>query len=42
VRKHRRSTRAGEDAMLRDTATYSIIADEWPAIEARLLRFLGA
>jgi RimJ/RimL family protein N-acetyltransferase len=36
MRHHRRSTRAGEDAALRDTATYSIIADEWPAVAARL------
>ncbi len=36
MRRHRRSTRQGEDAALRDTATYSIIADEWPTIEARL------
>jgi RimJ/RimL family protein N-acetyltransferase len=41
MRRHRRSTRAGEDAALRDTATYSIIADEWPAIEARLRTFLA-
>jgi RimJ/RimL family protein N-acetyltransferase len=36
MRHHRRSTRAGEDAALRDTATYSIIVDEWPAVAARL------
>jgi RimJ/RimL family protein N-acetyltransferase len=36
MRRHRRSTRAGEDDMLRDTATYSITVDEWPTIEARL------
>jgi RimJ/RimL family protein N-acetyltransferase len=41
MRRHRRSTRAGEDATLRDTATYSIIADEWPEIEARLRTFLA-
>jgi RimJ/RimL family protein N-acetyltransferase len=41
VRRHRRSTRAGEDATLRDTATYSIIIDEWPAIDARLRAFLA-
>ena len=40
MRRHRRSTRAGEGASLRDTATYSIIVDEWPAIEARLQSFL--
>jgi RimJ/RimL family protein N-acetyltransferase len=41
MRRHRRSTRAGEDATLRDTATYSIIIDEWPAIDARLRAFLA-
>jgi RimJ/RimL family protein N-acetyltransferase len=41
MRRHRRSTRAGEDAALRDTATYSITVDEWPAIEARLRALLG-
>ena len=41
MRRHRRSTRAGEDALLRDTATYSIIVDDWPAIEARLEAFLA-
>jgi RimJ/RimL family protein N-acetyltransferase len=40
MRRHRRSTRAGEDATLRDTATYSIIAEEWPAIGARLRTML--
>jgi RimJ/RimL family protein N-acetyltransferase len=41
MRRHRRSTRAGEDDTLRDTATYSIIADEWPAIDARLRALLA-
>lgn len=36
LRKHRRSTHAGEVDMLRDTATYSITIDEWPSIEMRL------
>ncbi|HYN31640.1 MAG TPA: GNAT family protein [Ilumatobacteraceae bacterium] len=40
MRRHRRSTRAGEDDTLRDTATYSITVDEWPTIEARLLTFI--
>jgi RimJ/RimL family protein N-acetyltransferase len=40
MRRHRRSTRAGEDGTLRNTATYSIIIDEWPAIEARLRAFV--
>ena len=39
LRRHRRSTRAGEIDALRDTATYSIIIDEWPTIEARLRSF---
>jgi len=42
MRRHRRSTRAGEDPTLRDTATYSIIADEWPAIVARLRALLAS
>lgn len=41
LRRHRRSTRAGEDDMLRDTATYSIVIDEWPTIEARLQAFIA-
>lgn len=41
MRRHRRSTRTGEDSTLRDTATYSIIADEWPEVEARLRTFLA-
>ncbi|MGE5211574.1 MAG: GNAT family N-acetyltransferase, partial [Acidobacteriota bacterium] len=40
MRRHRRSTRVGEDAALRDTATYSIIVDEWPTVEARLRSFI--
>jgi RimJ/RimL family protein N-acetyltransferase len=40
LRRHRRSTRAGEIDALRDTATYSIITDEWPTIEARLRAFV--
>jgi RimJ/RimL family protein N-acetyltransferase len=41
MRRHRPSTRAGEDAMLRDTATYSIIVDDWQAIETRLRALLA-
>ena len=41
LRRHRRSTRAGEDGMLRDTATYSVIADEWPAVRAHLRDLLA-
>jgi RimJ/RimL family protein N-acetyltransferase len=37
LRRHRRSTRAGEDAMLRDTATYSITVDDWPELRASLV-----
>jgi N-acetyltransferase len=40
MRRHRRSTRSGEVDTLRDTATYSIIIDEWPSIEARLRTFI--
>lgn len=40
LRRHRRSTRAGEVDALRDTATYSIIIDEWPTIDARLRAFV--
>ncbi len=40
MRRHRRSTRAGEDGYLRDTATYSIVIDDWPTIEARLRAFI--
>jgi RimJ/RimL family protein N-acetyltransferase len=40
MRKHRRSTRAGEADSLRDTATYSITVDEWPMIESRLRSLL--
>ena len=40
MRRHRRSTRAGEVHALRDTATYSIVVDEWRSIEARLRTFI--
>ena len=36
MRRHRRSTRAGEDGLLRDTATYSITSDDWPAVRVSL------
>lgn len=32
LRRHRRSTRAGEAGQLRTTASYSITVDEWPRI----------
>ena len=34
LRHHRASTAAGEAGTLRDTAVYSIIADDWPAVRA--------
>ncbi len=37
LRRHRRSTRAGEHGRLRDTATYSITADDWPEVQALLV-----
>jgi RimJ/RimL family protein N-acetyltransferase len=40
MRRHRRSTRPGEDALLRDSAMYSIIIDEWPTVQARLRSFI--
>ncbi len=36
LRRHRRSTRAGEGDRLRDTAAYAITIDDWPVVEARL------
>jgi RimJ/RimL family protein N-acetyltransferase len=36
LRRHRRSTRAGEASRLRDTATYSITIDDWPAVQGSL------
>ena len=38
LRRHRPSTAAGEAGHLRNTAVYSIIADEWPALRDRLRR----
>jgi RimJ/RimL family protein N-acetyltransferase len=37
LRRHRRSTRAGEDGRLRDTATYAITLDDWPDVRASLV-----
>ena len=37
LRHHRPSTAAGEAGTLRNTAVYSIIADDWPLLRARLL-----
>lgn len=36
LRRHRRSTRAGEGSQLRDTATYSITIDDWPTVRISL------
>lgn len=37
LRRHRRSTRAGEQTELRDTATYSVTLDDWPTVRGALL-----
>jgi N-acetyltransferase len=42
MRRHRRSTRAGEATRLRDTATYSITNDEWPTIRRDLTARLAS
>ena len=42
LRRHRRSTRAGDDGVLRDTATYSVTIDDWPDVRALLAGRLGA
>lgn len=36
LRRHRPSTATGEDGRLRDTAVYSVVAPEWPAVRHRL------
>ena len=41
LRRHRRSTHAGDGDRLRDTATYSITIDDWPAVAARLRGLLN-
>ncbi len=38
LRRHRPSTATGEAGTLRNTAVYSIIAEEWPAVRDRLRR----
>jgi N-acetyltransferase len=40
LRRHRRSTRAGDGARLRDTATYAITIDDWPDVQTLLTRRL--
>lgn len=37
LRRHRRSTHAGDGSRLRDTASYSITIDEWPDVQALLV-----
>jgi RimJ/RimL family protein N-acetyltransferase len=41
MHRHRRSTRAGEHTQLRDTATYAITVDDWPAVRPSLIDRLG-
>jgi RimJ/RimL family protein N-acetyltransferase len=36
LRRHRRSTRAGDGDRLRDTASYSVTIDDWPGVAERL------
>jgi RimJ/RimL family protein N-acetyltransferase len=36
LRRHRRSTHAGDGSRLRDTASYSITVDDWPDVRASL------
>ncbi|HVP85615.1 MAG TPA: GNAT family protein, partial [Rhizomicrobium sp.] len=36
----RRADRPGRDGIVRNSARYSIIADEWPAVEANLTEML--
>lgn len=36
LRRHRRSTHAGDGERLRDTATYAITIDDWPEVRALL------
>ncbi len=42
LRRHRRSTRAGDGDRLRDTATYAITIDDWPDVRASLAGLVGA
>lgn len=37
LRRHRRSTHAGDGSRLRDTASYSITIDDWPDVRALLV-----
>ncbi len=36
LRRHRRSTHAGDGDRLRDTASYSVTTDDWPEVAERL------
>src|SRR6056297_289535 len=42
LRRHRRSTRAGDGTQLRDTAAYAITIDDWPAVRTSLGEHLGS
>jgi N-acetyltransferase len=42
LRRHRRSTHAGDGSRLRDTATYSITIDDWPQVRTLLTGRLAA
>ncbi len=42
LRRHRRSTRAGEVDRLRDTAAYALTVDDWPAVRRALAQRLRA
>ena len=42
LRRHRRSTRAGDGTRLRDTATYAITIDDWPTVSTSLAERLGS
>jgi RimJ/RimL family protein N-acetyltransferase len=41
MRRHRRSTRAGDHNRLRDTATYAITIDDWPTVRTSLTERLA-
>jgi RimJ/RimL family protein N-acetyltransferase len=41
LRRHRRSTRAGEGTQLRDTATSAITIDDWPSVRTLLTERLA-
>ncbi len=41
LRRHRRSTRAGDGVRLRDTASYSVTIDDWPTVRTLLAERLA-